>query len=82
MFTIKNLAYELPHELAKNLRFRILGNQEILKKSQTWVKRQPVTSLPSPEIKLWQKQPKSTQKQTLKLANPTKFSSIALLCSK
>ena len=30
MFTTKNLAYELPHELSKNLRFRILGNYEIL----------------------------------------------------
>ena len=29
-----SLVYELPHELSNNLRLRILGNKEILEKSQ------------------------------------------------
>ena len=36
MSSIANLVYELPHELPNDLRLRILGNKEILGKSQTW----------------------------------------------
>ena len=32
-----NLVYELPHELLSDLRLTILGNQEILGKSEIWV---------------------------------------------
>ena len=39
--SIANLVYELPHELSKNLRLRILGNQGILEKSQVLVKTKP-----------------------------------------
>ena len=35
--SISNLVYELPHELPNDLRLRILGNKEILGKSQNWV---------------------------------------------
>ena len=35
--SIANWVYELPHELANNLRLRILGNNKILGKSQNWV---------------------------------------------
>ena len=35
--SIANLVHELPHELPKDLRLRILGNKEILEKSQIWV---------------------------------------------
>ena len=38
------LVYELPHELSNNLRLGILGNKEILGRSQIWVERNP--SLP------------------------------------
>ena len=31
------VVYELPHELPNDVRFRILGNKEILVKSQIWV---------------------------------------------
>ena len=34
---IANLAYELPHELSNDLRLWILGNKEMLEKSQIWV---------------------------------------------
>ena len=37
MFSVANLVYELPHELPNDLRLRILGNKEILGKSQIWV---------------------------------------------
>ena len=32
-----NLGCEFPHELPNDLRLRILGNKEILEKSQIWV---------------------------------------------
>ena len=37
IFSITNLVCELPHEVPNDLRPRILGNKEILGKSQTWV---------------------------------------------
>ena len=33
----KNMIRELPHELPSNLKLRILGNKEILGKSEIWV---------------------------------------------
>ena len=38
---IRNLVHELSYELPKYLRFRILGNQEILEKCQIWLQTQP-----------------------------------------
>ena len=35
--SIANLVHELPHELLNHLRLMILGNKEILGKSQNWV---------------------------------------------
>ena len=35
--SITNLLYELPHELLNDLRFRTLGNKEILGKCESWV---------------------------------------------
>ena len=35
--SIINFVYELPQELPNDLRVRVLGNQEILEKSQNWV---------------------------------------------
>ena len=35
--SIANLVYELPHELPNDLKLRMLGNKEILGKSQIWV---------------------------------------------
>ena len=35
--SIANLVQEFPHELPNDLRLRILGNKEILGKSQVWV---------------------------------------------
>ena len=35
--SVANLVYELPHKLPNDLRLRILGNKEILRKSQIWV---------------------------------------------
>ena len=35
--SIANLVYKLPHELPNELRVRILGNKEMLGKSQVWV---------------------------------------------
>ena len=34
--SIANLPYELPNELPNDLRLKILGNKEILGKSQIW----------------------------------------------
>ena len=39
--SIAKLVYELPPELPNDLRLRILGNQEILEKSQIWVETKP-----------------------------------------
>ena len=36
--SIANLVYELPHEFPTDLRLRILGNKEILRKSKIWEK--------------------------------------------
>ena len=35
------LVYELPHKFLNNLRLRVIGNQEILEKSQIRVETQP-----------------------------------------
>ena len=43
---IENLVYELPHELLNDLRLRILGNKEILEKSQIWVELYPSAQSP------------------------------------
>ena len=48
--SIKILVYELPHDLLNDLTLRILGNKEILVKSQIWVETQP--SVQSPFQKL------------------------------
>ena len=42
--SIANLVYELPHELPNDLRLRILGNEEMLGKSQIWV--EPISQSP------------------------------------
>ena len=39
--SIANLVHELPHEYSNDLRLRILGNYEILEKSQLWVGTKP-----------------------------------------
>ena len=39
--SITNLLYQLPHELPNDLRIRILGNLEILEKSQIRVEAKP-----------------------------------------
>ena len=41
--SIANLVYKLPNELANDLGLRILGNKEILEKSQIWVETKPGT---------------------------------------
>ena len=46
---VANLVYELPHELPNDSRPRILGNKEILGKSQIWV-----GTVPLPDITIWQ----------------------------
>ena len=71
--SIANLVYELPN----NLRLRILGNKEILGKSQIWVE-----IVSPPEIKLWQQQSKNTQKQISNFSCPVQLYWISLFCSK
>ena len=39
LFIITKLAYELPHELLKYFRFRVLQNLEFQGKSQTWMEK-------------------------------------------
>ena len=41
-----NLVYELPHELPNGLRLRILGNVELLGRSQIWLQIQPSNQSP------------------------------------
>ena len=48
--SIANVAYELPHELPNKLRPRILGNKEILRKSQLWVETWPSAQSPFQEL--------------------------------
>ena len=40
------MVYELPHKFPNNLRLRILGNKEILGKSQIWVEALPSAQPP------------------------------------
>ena len=37
IISIANLVHQLPQELPNDLRLRILGNKEILEKSQIWM---------------------------------------------
>ena len=50
--SIANLLYELPHELPNDLRLRILGNKEILVKSQIWVETEPSAQSPFQKLNL------------------------------
>ena len=63
---IKNLIYELPHELPNNLRLKILGNKEILAKSQSCMRTQPSVQSPLAEIRFWHWHSKNVQKQISK----------------
>ena len=36
-----NFIYKLPHELLNNLKLKIVGNQEILRKPESWFKAEP-----------------------------------------
>ena len=66
-----NLLYELPYELPNDLRLRILGNKEILGKSQIWVE-----TFSPPEINFGsssQKTRKSRQQNFLVLSSFTGF---------
>ena len=49
MSSIRNCIYELPHELLNDLS-RILGNNEISGKSQTYMGTQPRAQAPPAEI--------------------------------
>ena len=42
-FSTKNIVYDWTHELPKDLRFRILGNLEIMWKTQKQVEAEPCT---------------------------------------
>ena len=44
--SITKLVYELPLELPKDLRLRILGNKEILENLKFWLRHSPAPSLP------------------------------------
>ena len=44
--SIANLVYDLPHELPKDLRLRILGNKDIIGKSKIWVGIEPSAQSP------------------------------------
>ena len=44
--SIRDFIFELPHELAKDLSLRILGNEAILGKLQKCMGTQPSVSLP------------------------------------
>ena len=63
---IKNFIYELPHELPNNLRLKILGNKEILAKSQSCMRTQPSVQSPLAEIRFWHWHSKNVQKQISK----------------
>ena len=70
--SIANLVYELPN----NLRLRILGNKEILAKSQIWVETQPSTQSPFQKLNFAsssQKTRKSRYQTFLVLSNFTEF---------
>ena len=46
IFNIINLIYKLPHELLKDLKLRMLGNEEILEKSQNCMGTQSSVQAP------------------------------------
>ena len=46
----KNIVCGLPHELPKDLRLTILGNSEIMGKTQKWVEAEPSTQSPLQKI--------------------------------
>ena len=39
----KNIIHELHYELPNNLRFTILGNSEIIRKTKKWIETEPST---------------------------------------
>ena len=54
-----NLVYELPHDLPHDLRLRILGNKEMLGKSQIYVETQPSAQSPFQKLKFGNSSPKT-----------------------
>ena len=46
MSYIINFLYELPQEFPKDLRYRILRKEEILRKSQSWLEEEFSTQYP------------------------------------
>ena len=57
----KNIVYKLTHKLPNNLRLKILGNSEIMGKTQKWVEAEPSSQSPFQEKKLWYQWSKITE---------------------
>ena len=74
--SIANLVYKLPHELPNDLRLRILGNVEILGKSQICVETEPSAQSPFQKLNFGsssQKTCKSIYQTFLALSSFTGF---------
>ena len=72
----ENLVYELPHELPNDFRLRILGNKEILGKSQISAEAEPSAQYPFQKLNFGsssQKTRKSKYQTLLVLSSLTEF---------
>ena len=72
----ENLVHELPHELPNDFRLRILGNKEILGKSQISVEAEPSAQYPFQKLNFGsssQKTRKSKYQTLLVLSSFTEF---------
>ena len=49
----KKIIYELPYELQNDLSLGILGNWEIMGKTQKWKEAEPSTQSPLQKKKVW-----------------------------
>ena len=80
IFSITNLVCELPHEVPNDLRPRILGNKEILGKSQIWVElnAQP----PLQNLNFGSCSQKTRKKCISNFSCPVRFYWISPFCSK
>ena len=79
--SIASLVYEFSYELPNDLRLRVLGNKEILGKSQIWVELCPNALTPLQKLNL-SKRVKKHAKVDIKLSYPVQFHYTSLPCSK
>ena len=79
---IANLVNELPHKLLNDLRLGILGNKEILGKSQIWMETQPSVQSPFQKLNFGSNSQKTCQSRYQTFLDLSSFTGFLLFVQK